>query len=149
MPQGVIVLEKNVQMEARVWSRVMGQNVQNTRENEDISSFLRSEYAALAFYRCLQKKLCGNRHVCRLICLSEDSIKYLKALYYVENGCCFKEKCGENVCISCVCDALREQYKKVQNMACVYKNGGKKWEKIAHNRACQGQILLEILQGMV
>ena len=141
-------MDQKAMMEARVWARVTGQKLENNGETEDISGFLRQEYADLQFYRCLYKKLPCNM-VCRLIKLAEDTIKYLKTQYFVETGRCFCEKYSENVCISCVCDALRMQYQSVQKRRNNYEKGCDKWEKAAYNKKCEERILLELLQKVL
>lgn len=143
-------MDQKAMMEARVWARVTGQKLENSCEKEDISGFLREEYENLQFYRCLYKTLpCRRETVCRLIGLSKDTIMYLKTLYFVETGRCFCEKCTKNACISCVCEALRMQYQRVQKGRNNYEKGADKWEKAARNKAKEERILLCLLQGML
>lgn len=143
-------MEQKAMMEARVWARVTGQKLENCGEKEEISGFLEQEYSNLAFYRSLCKCLPRHRELTgRLVCLAEDTIKYLKTMYFVETGRCYKEKCLENPCICSVCEALRDRYQRVQKGRETYEKGSDKWEKPAHNKALEVRFLVCLLQRVL
>lgn len=134
-------MDKNAQMEARVWSRVMGSAPEKPEEKCEISAFLSSECADFHIFRCLGCK--------DLMTLAKENIKILKTLYFVETGRCYcPEKCKKPG-ITCVCEVLRQQYKKAKNDICRYQNMGFEYEKIVENKHKQVHIIQRLLQKMV
>lgn len=134
-------MDKNQQMEARVWSRVMSQKAEEPTQKCEISALLSAECADYAFFRCLGME--------KLACLTKENIKILKTLYFVETGRCYcPEKC-KKPCISNVCSAMREMYKKVKNDICRYETMGFEYETIVKNKQKQLHIIACFLQGKV
>ena len=135
-------MDERARLEARVWSRIMGQSLEIPRENEDFSALLGSEYADLSFYRCLAKYFpCSAGEIRKLICLAENSIKYLKAVYYVETGRCYMGKCPGNMEICCLAESLRQQLQKLNTTRQLWE----KWDVLRENKERQSCILMQLL----
>ena len=75
-------MDETARLEARVWSRIMG--TAPPGEPSRTADDLAAECAVLQFYRQLQRKF--PKEGKRLVCLAKESIKYQKAMYFVETG---------------------------------------------------------------
>ena len=82
-------MDENARLEARVWSRIMGQKLEVPTENMEITAYLGAEYGALDLYRSLQCRF--PKEAACLLRLAKENIKFLKAQYFVETGRVF---CG-------------------------------------------------------
>lgn len=150
-------MDKNAQLEARVWSRVMGKTLEIDHETGEIEELLRQEYWNFVAYKCLLGRLPQHRDMVQsLLRCTENNIKILKTMYYIENGRHFVCKKCEKVEIFSVCSFLRERYREVQKGSLWLQKGaynGEKWEEyrynLERNKKQQGKCLLCILQSLL
>lgn len=129
-------MDENVQLEARVWSRIMGQKLEEPRENSETAAFLGAECAALEMY-CRLRRQFPKEAAC-LMKLAKERIKYLKAQYFVETGRVFCGNSPQTTEFLCQKEAIRQRVIFLTRMG----------EK-SHNYRKQKDILMGILGKLV
>lgn len=125
-----------MQLETRVWSRIMGQKLEEPRENSETAAFLGAEYAALELY-CRLRRQFPKEAAC-LMKLAKEQIKYLKAQYFVETGRVFCGNSPQTTEFLCHKEAIRQRLLFLNNM-----------QEKSCNYAEQKRILMCILGRLV
>lgn len=150
-------MQEKMQLEAQVWGRILGQKHEEYTEKDDILKLLEQEYHARAGYLCLKKRLPQQAVlVQKLLGCTENNIKILKTMYYLEYGRCYPEKKCGNTEVFCACRFLREQYRRLKTAVFLREKRdfkGSEWEfleeKWEHNRRVQSRLILCLLQGLL
>lgn len=128
-------MDEKMMLEARVWSRILGEKSEEPMQNGEIAGYLSAECAAICLYAKMVRFFPKDGPV--LLHLARENVKYLKAQHFVETGRVFYEKTLENICFPCWKDALRQRILTLQNLP---KKG-----KIGCNWENQQEILLTLL----
>lgn len=128
-------MEEKAMLEARVWSRITGEKIEEYPQTGETSGYLNAECAAICLYSKMVR--CFPKDGPVLLSLAKENIKYLKAMHFVQTGHCYYEKTLENLCFPCWKDALRQRIMTLQALPRTGKIGCN-WEK-------QQEILLRIL----